>query len=415
MEDRIPTPGQAGRMMITPEDGSAPFYAKLTMADNPEEEGTPLNKSTLLQDATCQILGIPETSVPNDAFTKLALGIGKYGYALQVQAPDGTPIPGAEITGASARDGSAAVTDDNGLAVVVSTAQSIQITVSSTKYIDLEPSVEVSIESTGILTNSVITMPYVDGAVRVETSAVYEHTAAVSSIDVASVGAGGGGGGPGNYLHTSNYDYYSGGTGGGGGHVANKMGVTPSADHKITVVVGAGGTGGASLRDPETESDGEDGADGCTTTVTIGDVVITAQGGPGGSGGKESGTNSPTTGGNGNGSAGEGDSGGKLSPGTDGSEFPFNDPSMFHPGGGGGGGRGGQDSSGLITASGPLGGQGNGGTGQGHGDNANYDAKPGGPSGGGGGGGLRARGILIGGATGGDGLVFCIFHHGGAQ
>ena len=43
MNDRIPAEGKAGRVLITPEDGSAPFYATVTMADEPLQEGTPLH------------------------------------------------------------------------------------------------------------------------------------------------------------------------------------------------------------------------------------------------------------------------------------------------------------------------------------------------------------------------------------
>ena len=57
MNDRIPAEGKAGRVLITPENGSAPFYATVTMADEPLEEGTPLNKATLLKDTTAVLLG----------------------------------------------------------------------------------------------------------------------------------------------------------------------------------------------------------------------------------------------------------------------------------------------------------------------------------------------------------------------
>lgn len=67
MKDRIPTPGQEGRVLITPENGDAPFYAKVAMADNPSENGTPLHKATLLKDATAAMFGLPNTAVPDDA------------------------------------------------------------------------------------------------------------------------------------------------------------------------------------------------------------------------------------------------------------------------------------------------------------------------------------------------------------
>ena len=57
MQDRVPNPGQEGRVLITPENGSAPFYATVEMADNPTQAGTPLNKATLLRDATAALYG----------------------------------------------------------------------------------------------------------------------------------------------------------------------------------------------------------------------------------------------------------------------------------------------------------------------------------------------------------------------
>lgn len=72
MTDRVPTPGKEGRVKITPESGSA-FYATLEMADEPTQEGTPLNKATFLKDSTAELFGfIPETAVPDDAFAKCA-------------------------------------------------------------------------------------------------------------------------------------------------------------------------------------------------------------------------------------------------------------------------------------------------------------------------------------------------------
>lgn len=55
MKDRIPR--NPGRVLITPEIGSA-FYATVARADNPFQEGTPLNKETLLTDETAEFLGL---------------------------------------------------------------------------------------------------------------------------------------------------------------------------------------------------------------------------------------------------------------------------------------------------------------------------------------------------------------------
>lgn len=65
MYDRIPTPWQEGRMLISPEGGT-PFYATVAMADNPTQEGTFINKATLLKDATAALFGLGAAAVPDD-------------------------------------------------------------------------------------------------------------------------------------------------------------------------------------------------------------------------------------------------------------------------------------------------------------------------------------------------------------
>lgn len=71
MKNRQPSPGKEGRVLITPEDGSAPFYAKLSMADEPIDEGTPLVMETLLADATAAALGLTNSATVNDAMAQL--------------------------------------------------------------------------------------------------------------------------------------------------------------------------------------------------------------------------------------------------------------------------------------------------------------------------------------------------------
>lgn len=72
MQDRIPTPGQEGRVLITPENGGAPFYAKVAMADNPTQNGTPYNKQTVLQDSTAALFDLDSAALPNDVFSILS-------------------------------------------------------------------------------------------------------------------------------------------------------------------------------------------------------------------------------------------------------------------------------------------------------------------------------------------------------
>lgn len=71
MRDRQPL--QPNRVLVTPENGSTPFYATITRADEPADEGHRLNKYTLLKDETCTMLGgDPQTMVPDDALQTLA-------------------------------------------------------------------------------------------------------------------------------------------------------------------------------------------------------------------------------------------------------------------------------------------------------------------------------------------------------
>lgn len=72
MQDRVPV--DPGRVLITPENGAAPYYATMARADNPTQEGTPLNKANLLKDDTAALYGLDASAVPDDALAFL----GKY-------------------------------------------------------------------------------------------------------------------------------------------------------------------------------------------------------------------------------------------------------------------------------------------------------------------------------------------------
>lgn len=70
MKDRLPT--KPGRVLITPEDGSTPFYAVMTRADEPTEDGTPLSKASLLKDTTAAAVGLTSDAVPDEVLAALA-------------------------------------------------------------------------------------------------------------------------------------------------------------------------------------------------------------------------------------------------------------------------------------------------------------------------------------------------------
>ena len=78
MKNRVPA--NPGRVLITPEDGSAAFYATITRADNPTQIGDPLSKATLLQDATAALFGLDDSAVPDDMFRIMAGASGGFVY-----------------------------------------------------------------------------------------------------------------------------------------------------------------------------------------------------------------------------------------------------------------------------------------------------------------------------------------------
>lgn len=69
MQDRVPV--NPGRVLIKPENGSSAYYATMTRADNPTQEGTPLNKSSLLKDTTAALFGLDTSAAPNDVLAFL--------------------------------------------------------------------------------------------------------------------------------------------------------------------------------------------------------------------------------------------------------------------------------------------------------------------------------------------------------
>jgi len=75
MKDRVSK--YPGRALITPEDGSAPFYATITRADEPTQAGNPMGKITFLTDDTAEFAELdPEEATPNDMFRSLTPQIG---------------------------------------------------------------------------------------------------------------------------------------------------------------------------------------------------------------------------------------------------------------------------------------------------------------------------------------------------
>lgn len=71
MKDRVPV--YPGRVKLTPVSGQENVY-DMTRADQPTQQGDPLNKATLLKDATAALFGLGTDAVPDDVLAY----VGKY-------------------------------------------------------------------------------------------------------------------------------------------------------------------------------------------------------------------------------------------------------------------------------------------------------------------------------------------------
>lgn len=69
MKDRVPL--YPGRVTITPVSGQANTY-DMSRADQPTQEGTPLNKATFLKDSTAALFGLGSDAVPDDVLKILS-------------------------------------------------------------------------------------------------------------------------------------------------------------------------------------------------------------------------------------------------------------------------------------------------------------------------------------------------------
>lgn len=343
MKDRVSL--NPGRVLVTPEDGSAPFYATLTRADNPTQEGDPLGKATLLKDETAAMYGFGGAATPNDVFQKLAMPYGYYGFDVTVRFSDGFPVPKLRLNGLQDLSGNTAMTDDNGkCSVAVSESKTPTVTISD--YIGVvDAEITVAAEDGVVFTPVTITLERDTSMHLIQSSQVLRVLPGVP-VDMCIVGGGAAG------VYVNNTDSQP---GGGGGYVKNILNVTLS-NPDITLTVGAGGAGGT--------ANGKGG----TTSITYDSVTETVSGGQGATG-------------NGNGAA--------SSKGTNGTIHVFNDASLPLPGGGGG-----ASQYGTYNLS-YAGGADFGGNGAGYHSQKSIAATPGTGPGGGGGGGLGNMGAYF--------------------
>ena len=385
MRDREST--KLGRVLLTPENGDAPFYAVMEMADEPTDFGTPPTKANLLTDETeVALFGNAADRTVNQAFAGIA---GKLrlimddmaNVTVHLVSANGNGLAGALVTGLFDESGNEVFTDLTGTATGYVSAGEATLTVSG--YIDLTDVSETFTAVKGETYEKTLTTT-TKNFVRIDSSRSVKFSGNVSRIDHTVVGGGGGGGGgvrPG----SSEYRYPS-GAGGGGGYcvVTENAAFLPNTSY--SAVIGSGGAAG-------TTSDESYGGDGGKSSF----MGVSAAGGKGGAPGVFSSDGTTAKGGTGNGTGGNGvyassststSANGKAgSPGTVPGYASFTETVLY--GGGGGGGSAWYKNGSAVT--GGAGGADYGGEGSSVvGSTGYFDGQAGrGPGGGGGGSGAR--------------------------
>ena len=386
MQDRVPL--YPGRVTLTPVDGLTNTY-DMARADEPTQEGTPLNKATFLKDSTASLLGLPNSAVPDDALKVLSVGVGYYGFRIKVLLSNGEPAEGVKITGIMSLSGSDIYTDYNGVAVGKSTEPSVTISLIS-PFLDQKNPEPTVIESTGTITDTTISLLEQTDIIEITESKTAKCSQTITSADITVVGGGGGGGG-GSTNETGQVNS-NGGGGGGGGYVTTSLGISKLLLSELIIIIGAGGSAGTTVN-----KIGQSGTDGGATSVQLlNSNAITALGGSGGLGKNAAGSR----GGSGNGNGGGWNSSeSKMEKAGNGTGYIFNDSSLGLAGGGGGGG-------GSISTSYINGGTPHGGTGAQLNNSTNSPSTAGTGLGGGGGGGIRTQDA----SDGAPGGVYLRFH-----
>ena len=114
MQDRVPL--YPGRVTLTHVSGQANTY-DLTRADQPTQEGTPINKASLLKDTTAALFGLGASAVPDDVLAEL----GKYKqYWWRRRTPSETKYV-EKLTNVTAEDENSSISS-RGTTVSVSTS-----------------------------------------------------------------------------------------------------------------------------------------------------------------------------------------------------------------------------------------------------------------------------------------------------
>lgn len=242
MQDRVSL--YPGRVKLEPVAGQANTY-DLTRADQPTQEGTPLNKASLLTDGVCEILGLDHNATPNDAFLAICLPSGKYAVSVTVKSPGGRPIPNVTLSGLLTAAGNPVVTGTDGVGFGFATTSPVTVTADISSFLDLTGTASVTITPTaGVVNKAVITCTRASSAqTTLSSSKNVRFSPDVSEYDFSAIG-GGFNGSQGSGEKINNTEAAVGGNGGNAGGVINQAGITYDGSAISVIVGGIGGNSG---------------------------------------------------------------------------------------------------------------------------------------------------------------------------
>lgn len=275
------------RYQLTKVAGTDDIYDLTPAPGTITEEGTMINKQTLLTDETEIVLfGNADDRTVDDAFnmisTKISLIMQNVAsMALTITDTAGNPIPDVYVNG---------VFDENGNAVKTNASGQINgyvsegdTTLSISDYADITPYSEVFTAVKGQSYTKTIQVT-TRNFLKILSSGQYRLSGNVEQVDVTAVGGGGGGAGG---SATSGLEAASSGAGGGGGYCTVQENVSFVPGVSYPAVVGSGGSGGAGSDDrPSTATAGGNGGQSSFLGVSAnggmgGNLGLGAQGGSG--------------------------------------------------------------------------------------------------------------------------------------
>lgn len=266
MKNRQPTPGKEGRVLIRFEDGTAK-YATISMADDPIAEGDPIDKSTLLKDATAALYGLDATAVPDEVLERISrmfpsnVGV----LTVYIASAGGSPIDTMIRITPAINEETDFVTLPNGRFSIFAPPGTYTVSIVNSPFIITSDSAKSVTVTSGCFVQTSFTAEWVDsGKAYIEESRTLYVPEHLSSVDLCAIGGGGSGG-----TETNNNGVA---TGGAGGYLKNMFSANLGGK-TLSITVGAGGE--------RTKSDTGK-AGGATTVKSNGSAILNAPGGGGG-------------------------------------------------------------------------------------------------------------------------------------